>query len=141
MLLGLKEEGVLEVPEDIVKAGASFGGGMALSKNVCGSLSAAALAVGLKFGTTEPTGRAPEHAYARTKAIMDRFKARFGSTQCGDLTGQFKDFGSRERAYMCGVFVDFISREIKDVLEAEEELPEWREDWWDDYLNRRDKIT
>ena len=51
MLLGLKEIGVVEAPDEVVKAAASFGGGVALSKNICGSLSAAARATGL----TQPT--------------------------------------------------------------------------------------
>ncbi len=30
--------------------------------------------------------RAPRPAYARTNAILERFRERFGTTQCGDLT-------------------------------------------------------
>lgn len=98
------------------------------------------MAAGLKFGRLEPTGTAPRQAYARTKAILDRFRERFGTILCGDLTGQFQDFASRERVYRCAELVDFVFRELKEVLEAPEERPEWEEPWWQDYLTRRDKV-
>ncbi len=128
------------MPDDLVRAAASFGGGIGLSKNVCGCITAAAMAVGLKYGSLEPTGKAPGPAYARSKAIIDKFKQRFGSTQCSELTAPFADFASRERAYRCGEFVGFVLEELKKVLAAPEEDPEWRESWWEDYLTRRDKI-
>lgn len=131
---------MLDVPDDFIKAAASFGGGVGLSKNLCGCISAAAMAAGLKFGRLEPTGTAPRQAYARTKAILDRFRERFGTILCGDLTGQFQDFASRERVYRCAELVDFVFRELKEVLEAPEERPEWEEPWWQDYLTRRDKV-
>jgi hypothetical protein len=98
------------------------------------------MAVGLKYGSLKPKGKAPGPAYARSKAILDRFKEAFGSTQCGALTAQFVDFGSPARAYRCGDFVGFVAEQLKEVLEAKEEDPQWREDWWEDYMTRRDKI-
>jgi len=124
-----------------VKASTSFGGGVALSKNICGALSSAAMAVGLKHGTTEPTGVAPRPAYARTKAIMDRFRERFGTTQCGELTAKWEnDFAHPARAYRCGELVQFTLEQILEVTSRSEESPEWQESWWDDYLTRRDKV-
>ncbi len=140
MLLGLKGQG-WNVPDEMVRAATSFGGGVALSKNICGCLSASAMAVGMKFGTTEPTGTAPRPAYARTKAVIDRFKERFGSTQCGDLTAQWQDdFAHPDRAHRCGDFVRFVLERVTEVAGQRDESPDWQEPWWDDYLNRRDKV-
>ena len=130
----------MDVPKDLVRAATSFGGGIGLTKNICGCITAAALAVGLKYGSLEPTGIAPGPAYARSKAITDKFEQRFGSTQCKELTAPFTDFGSRERAYQCGEFIEFVIEELKEVLFTPEEDPQWREPWWEDYLSRRDKI-
>ncbi len=98
------------------------------------------MAIGLKYGSLEPKGTAPGPAYARSKAIIDKFKKRFGSTQCRELTAPFDDFASPERAYQCGKFVEFVLDELKKILAAPGEEPEWRESWWEDYLTRRDKI-
>ncbi len=111
-----------------------------MTKNICGTLTAAALAVGLKYGSLDPTGKAPGPAYARTKAIMDVFKEQFGNLQCSGLTAQFVDFGSPARAYRCGDYVGFVVEEMKHILRAPREDPKWREDWWEDYMSRRDKI-
>ncbi len=112
-----------------------------MSKNICGCLSAAAMAVGLLYGSTEPTGTAPRPAYARTKAVMDRFRERFGSTQCGDLTAKWiNDFANPERAYRCGDFVRLALEQLTDIAARSEMSPEWQEPWWDDYLGRRDKV-
>jgi|TARA_Y100000310_G_scaffold13267_1_gene13556 C_GCAxxG_C_C family probable redox protein len=141
VLLGLKEQG-WDVTEDLVKASTSFGGGVALSKNICGCLSAAAMGMGLKFGTTEPTGTAPRPAYARTNAILERFRERFGTTQCGDLTAQWvDDFAHPDRAYKCGELVQFTLDQLRVVAAHTDESSDWEEAWWDDYLTRRDKIT
>jgi len=112
-----------------------------LSKNICGCLSAAAMAVGLKYGTTEPTGTAPRSAYSRTKAIMDRFRQRFETTQCEELTADWADdFAHPDRAYRCGDLVRFTLEQVEDVVARSEESPDWQEAWWDDYLDRRDKV-
>lgn len=124
-----------------MKAASSFGGGVGLSKNICGCLTAAAMAVGLKHGSTEPTGTAPREAYARTKAILDRFQARFGTTQCGDITAPWKDdFANRQRVYRCAELVRFTLEQLGDVLAEDKARPEWQEGWWQEYLSRRDKV-
>ena len=140
VLLGLKEQG-WKVPQELVRAATSFGGGVALSKDLCGCLSAAAMAVGLVHGSTEPTGTAPRPAYARTKAVLDAFRQRFGTLRCGELTAPWAhDFAHRDRAYRCGELVRFTLERLEEVLGAPQEAPEWQEGWWDDYLARRDRV-
>lgn len=140
MLLGLKEQG-WEIPEELIRASTSFGGGVGLSKNICGCLSSAAMAMGLRFGTTEPTGTAPRPAYARTKAVLDRFSSEFEATQCADLTAPWAgDFAHPDRAHRCGELVRFTLEQIAEIAGHPKESADWEDDWWDDYLTRRDKI-
>jgi hypothetical protein len=99
------------------------------------------MAMGLAYGSTEPTGVAPRPAYARTKAVLDRFREQFGTTQCGDLTAQWvDDFAHPDRARRCGELVRFVLDQIMDIKARSEESPEWQDSWWDDYLNKRDKV-
>ncbi len=99
------------------------------------------MAIGLAYGSTEPTGTAPRPAYARTKAILDRFRERFGTTQCGDLTAKWvDDFANPDRAHRCGELVRFTLEQLTDIAARSEESPEWQEPWWDEYLSKRDKV-
>ncbi len=99
------------------------------------------MAVGLVHGSTDPTGTAPRPAYARTKAVLDRFRERFGTTQCGELTARWTNsFAHPERAYRCGELVRFTLEQVMEVLARSDESPEWQEAWWDDYLSRRDQV-
>jgi C_GCAxxG_C_C family probable redox protein len=114
---------------------------VALSKNICGCLSSAAMAMGLAHGSTDPTGTAPRPAYARTKAVLDRFRDRFGTTQCGELTSRWTDdFAHPDHAYRCGELVGFTLEQVADIAGRSETSPEWEEAWWDDYLSRRDSV-
>lgn len=118
-----------------------MGGGVGLSKNLCGAVNAAALAVGLRFGSTQPTGVAPQEAYLGAKRVVDRFQQRFGSVQCGELTKPWEsNFANRERVYRCADFVAFVFEELRDVLSRESPDPSWSDPWWDDYLRRRDQV-
>lgn len=93
------------------------------------------------YGSTEPTGIAPRPAYARTKAVMDRFRERFGTTQCGELTARWAhDFAHPERAYRCGDFVRLTLEQLTEIATRAEESADWQEPWWNDYLGRRDKV-
>jgi hypothetical protein len=100
------------------------------------------MAVGLKYGTLEPTGTAPRPAYARTKAIIDRFQERFGTTQCGDITRPWvDDFANPGRVHCCAELVAFVMEQLQEILKEPTERQEWEESWWEDYLTRRDKVT
>jgi C_GCAxxG_C_C family probable redox protein len=70
-----------------VRAAAGFGGGFGCGE-VCGALSGAIMAVGQKYGPTEPEDAAEkENCHARTAEAVDRFRARCGAVRCGDLLG------------------------------------------------------
>ena len=99
------------------------------------------MAMGLAYGSTEPTGTAPRPAYARTKAVLDRFRKQFGTTQCGDLTAEWvDDFANPERPRRCAELVRFTLDQIMDIRAKSDESPDWQEHWWDDYLDKRDKV-
>ncbi|GBD10364.1 hypothetical protein HRbin23_00005 [bacterium HR23] len=124
-----------------MRAATSFGGGVALSKGMCGCVSAAAMALGMAFGSTEPTGTAPRSAYARARAFLEAFRKRFGTITCGTLTAPWeRDFANPQRVYRCAELVDFTVREVQRILHAPPEEGEATEPWWDTYLTRRDKV-
>ncbi len=63
-----------------------FGGGMGRRQEVCGAVSGAIMAIGLKHGRGEGEDRAvTDAAYAKVRELMASFQARFGSYVCRDL--------------------------------------------------------
>ena len=76
--LGLSEQSALRLA-------APFGGGLGRRGEVCGAVSGALLALGLRHGHTDPSGR--ERTYALTREFLGRFEASQGSLRCRDLTG------------------------------------------------------
>jgi len=67
-----------------VKLTAGFGGGMGMG-GVCGVVSGAYMAIGLKFGGIDP--KAKEQAAKVTREFTQRFKARHRALNCRDLLG------------------------------------------------------
>jgi C_GCAxxG_C_C family probable redox protein len=76
-------------PEDknqiIPKVAAGFGGGMGRCGSVCGALTGAIMAVGLKFGANEIDPKKKAEANAKTQTLFKKFQQRHGSVMCRDL--------------------------------------------------------
>jgi len=63
-----------------------FGGGIARTGSVCGCVTGALMAVGLRLGRTKNTEER-DRAYSATTSFLNTFEHRFGSLMCHDLTG------------------------------------------------------
>lgn len=70
-----------------LKLSAAFGGGIARTGGLCGALSGALMALGLKRTPVEISPAIKNAAYARAKQLMDDFAAACGAVHCRDLTG------------------------------------------------------
>ncbi len=60
--------------------------GIARTSKVCGAISGAIMAIGLKYGRNSGDDSVDE-SYSRVQKLMVRFEQQFGSTNCRDLTG------------------------------------------------------
>lgn len=68
------------------RLGASFGGGVARLKDICGAVSAMALVTGLQEGYEDPTdAEAKAVHYERVRALIGEFEAENGSRLCREL--------------------------------------------------------
>jgi len=66
----------------------AFGGGMARTASICGVVTGAMMAIGLKHGMVIPSEKeSKEKTYAITKTFFDEFKKLHGSLVCKDLLG------------------------------------------------------
>jgi C_GCAxxG_C_C family probable redox protein len=113
--LGLERELALRIA-------APFGGGIARTGGICGAVSGALMALGLKHGPREPKDeQARERVYALAQEFIDEFTARNGSILCHELLG--RDLSSPKgrrwaRVSRCPKFV----RDGAEILERLLEL-------------------
>lgn len=63
-----------------------FGGGLGRRGEICGALSGALIAVGLRHGRRRGEGpEAKERSYERAARVVDDFRGRFGTVLCCEL--------------------------------------------------------
>jgi C_GCAxxG_C_C family probable redox protein len=71
--------------ETALKIASGFGGGMHRGDE-CGCVTGGLMALGLKYGFTEPNDDVGKDIMKKkSQQFMDRFKAKFGSVYCRDL--------------------------------------------------------
>ena len=71
-----------------LKVSTAFGGGMGRLGEVCGAVTGALMALGLKYGrTSKEDVAARDKTYALTQEFARRFKERHGCLDCRDLLG------------------------------------------------------
>jgi C_GCAxxG_C_C family probable redox protein len=92
--------------EDAVRMTSALGGGVGRNGHICGAVSAAALIIGMKFGTTDPANfPAKEKAYNKTNELLEKFSAENKSVLCKELIGyDMKNPEELKKAREEGVF-------------------------------------
>lgn len=71
--------------ETALKSATMFGGGVARSGAICGAVSGALMALGLKVGSVETSPAIKNAMYEKGKVFMASFKEAHESTDCKDL--------------------------------------------------------
>ena len=70
------------------KIATAFGGGMGRKQEVCGAVTGALMALGLKHGRGEGEPKEKmDFTYQKTRELIDEFSAIHGSPRCRDLLG------------------------------------------------------
>jgi C_GCAxxG_C_C family probable redox protein len=125
VLLALSEHFNQKTPA-IPRIATGFGAGIGRSGQVCGALSGAVMAIGLKMGCDKAEEKEKRNAtYESVRQMMKAFKKEFGSTQCKTLTqcnlqtqeGQQKYRTQEHRKKLCPKFVqwcaDYVAKKHK----------------------------
>lgn len=75
-------------PDTARRVSQGFGAGIGRSDEICGSLSGAIMAIGLRYGgITGDNTAAKEKTYAVVHEFIEEFKTLHGSVACTDLIG------------------------------------------------------
>ena len=100
-----------------------FGGGMGRLGEVCGAVTGAFMAIGLREGDPEANRAAKERAYEAVRRFSERFITLHGSIRCRELLGC--DIGTEEgmaEAKEKGLFTTLCAELVRDAVKIVEEL-------------------
>jgi len=111
----LRENEVLEITDEVIKASTPLGAGLGFSKNMCGCLTGATLALGLKYGRKD-LSKSRKPSWSRGTKLVERFKNRYHTISCAEMTNAFADFSSPPRIQRCMEIIAFTTREVASLL-------------------------
>jgi C_GCAxxG_C_C family probable redox protein len=113
--------------EAAVKMASVLGGGIGRTGHVCGAVSGAALIIGMKFGTTDPSNaQAKELPYNKTNELLERFRAENKTILCRELvSADMRNPEELKKAreagifqQKCPLFVASAGRILEDIINA-----------------------
>jgi len=87
VLLTMQEYYGIRKNKLIPKIAAAFGGGIGRRGSLCGALTDAIIAIGLKHGTNKPVLEEKEKVYKLTRKFYEQFAKECGSPFCRELIG------------------------------------------------------
>ena len=89
----------------VPKITTAFGGGIGRCGSVCGALTGGVMAIGIKYGTNEPSVEKRLRAYELARMIYRRFEKLHGNVLCRELIGyDLSDPEELEKARNAKVF-------------------------------------
>jgi C_GCAxxG_C_C family probable redox protein len=108
-------------------AATAFGAGMGRTGNTCGALSGGLIVIGLAIGRTDPRDdESKEKAYDLARELFKRFKEKWGTLTCKELTGcdlttqegknKFKE--SKIRQLKCEPIVQETTKIVADIIKG-----------------------
>ena len=86
-------------PETAKRIATGLGGGLGATGGTCGALTGAVLALGL-LAEGDPAVVRKKTIYPLAAGLQDRFRQRFGSSDCRDLT---RDMGNERRKHCSSI--------------------------------------
>lgn len=112
--------------ELIPKIATGFGGGIGRCGSVCGALTGSIMAIGIKYGTNEPSAKKRSKAYEVAQRLYREFEVQNGSVYCRELTGcDLTTSEGVEKARKTRVFEEkclgIVENSVKNLLKLSKE--------------------
>jgi len=109
----------------IPKVATGFGGGIGRCSSLCGALTGGVMAIGVKYGTNEPSVEKRLKTYRIAREFYEWFEKKHGSVMCRELIGYDLSVpGEMEKARQAKVFDEKCAVFIRNVVENLFELGE-----------------
>jgi len=111
--------------ELIPKIATAFGGGIGRCGSVCGALTGGVMALGIKYGTNEPSLEKRLKAYELAQKFYKRFEKQHGSVLCRELIRYDLSVPEElEEARKARIFeekcVNFVRKAVETLIELTE---------------------
>jgi C_GCAxxG_C_C family probable redox protein len=104
--------------ELVPKVATAFGGGMGRCGSVCGALTGGLMAIGIKYGTNEPSAEKRSNAYKLAKRFYRQFEKQNGNVMCRELIGfDLSDAKQLRKAQEEDVFEEKCTVLVKKAVE------------------------
>ena len=111
--------------ELIPKIATAFGGGIGRCGSVCGALTGGVMALGIKYGTNEPSLEKRLKAYELAQKFYKRFEKQHGSVLCRELIRYDLSVPEElEKARRARIFEEKCVNFVKEAVETLIELTE-----------------
>ena len=111
----------VDVPDEVICMATGFGGGMGHTKNTCGAITGAVLALGLLKGRRNPFGPKEEmgdrikhlqgEIYPVFAEMIGEIEAKYGTLICREMSKQFDEFDSKPRMRNCMEIVGYCAQQ------------------------------
>jgi len=109
----------------VPKIATAFGGGIGRCGSVCGALTGGVMAIGIKYGTDEPSAEKRLRVYELARMAYRQFEKRHGSVLCRELIGyDLSDPEESEKARDAEVFEEKCTGFIRGTVEILRSLGE-----------------
>jgi C_GCAxxG_C_C family probable redox protein len=104
--------------EFVPKIATGFGGGIGRCGSVCGALTGGVMALGIKYGTNQPSPKRRLNCYELAQKLYRQFERRHRSTLCRELIGyDLSNADQLEKARNAKVFEEKCPDFIRTVVE------------------------
>ena len=110
----------VNVPDEVICMATGFGGGMGHTKNTCGAITGAVLALGLLKGRRDPFGPKEEmgdrikhlqhEIYPVFGRMVEEIEAKYGTLICSEMSQPFGDFESKPRMHNCMEIIAYCAQ-------------------------------
>lgn len=109
----------------IPKIATGFGGGIGRCGSVCGALTGGVMAIGVKYGSNEPSAEKRLQCYELSQRLFKQFELQHGRPYCKELIHfDLSNPDEMEKARKANVFeekcVDFVRTSIEILLDLSE---------------------
>lgn len=105
--------------DDIVRLASGFPVGIGMAGCVCGAISGGVMALGLRYGRTQPAAETPG-LFEAARQLHDRFKGRRRSVCCRVLIERF-EFGSPAHLDQCATITGEVAADVIELLDRAED--------------------
>lgn len=118
VLLTMQEYYGIQENKLIPKIATAFGGGIGRLGSLCGALTGAIIAIGLKYGTNEPILKKKEKTYKLAQKFYEQFSKASGSPFCKELIGyDLTDPEELDKARKSNVHEEKCTHFVKEAVE------------------------